>query len=268
MKKNPSVKRPRKSGGKVATLQASPKASSHGGYRPGAGRKPKSGRPGEKSVVMRIPESDRAAVENLLTARWQLHACLGAEDGGAGALGRRDRRRGRSMVGESMAGESMDRDSMAREAMAREAIAREAIVSAVLPAAVEPPGLSLPLFANRVPAGFPSPADDYVEDMLDLNQQLVKNPAATFFVRVQGNSMTGAGIFDGDTLVVDRAINPRSGNIVVAVVDGELTVKRLSQRKGIIRLLPENPEFAPIEFSEGQELVIWGVVTNVIHPVL
>ena len=97
--------------------------------------------------------------------------------------------------------------------------------------------------------------------------ELVKNPPATFFVRVKGNSMTGAGIFDGDTLVVDRSLEAASGSVVVAVVDGELTVKRLSIRRGKVRLLPENPEFPPIEFRDGQELVVWGVVTNVIHPV-
>jgi DNA polymerase V len=216
----------------------------HGGYRPGAGRKPKSGRPGEKSVVMRIPEGDKMAVESLLAARWQHHT-------------QQPDQREISHATTSRAHDRLQSRSTA-----------SIMSDSVQLAAMEPLRLALPLFANRVPAGFPSPADDYVEDTLDLNQQLVRNPAATFFVRVQGNSMTGAGIFDGDTLVVDRAITPRSGNIVVAVVDGELTVKRLFQRQGKTRLLPENPEFAPIEFTDGQELVIWGVVTNVIHPVL
>lgn len=132
---------------------------------------------------------------------------------------------------------------------------------------VEPRRQRLPLFANRVPAGFPSPADDYMEDRIDLNEQLVRNPPATFFIRVKGNSMVGAGIFDGDTLVVDRSIEPKSGHVVVAVVDGELTVKRLSMHRGRTRLLPENPEFQPIEFRDGQELQVWGVVTNAIHPI-
>ena len=127
--------------------------------------------------------------------------------------------------------------------------------------------LARPLFLSRVPAGFPSPADDYVEGALDLNEHLIAHREATFFVRVKGHSMTGAGIRDGDLLVVDRALEAASGDIVVAVVDGELTVKRLWRRAGRVRLLAEHPGFAPIEFREGQELTVWGVVTSVIHRI-
>lgn len=127
--------------------------------------------------------------------------------------------------------------------------------------------LALPLFASRVPAGFPSPADDYVDQRLDLNDHLIDHPAATFFVRVTGDSMTGASIHDGDLLVVDRALEPVAGRIVIAAVNGELTVKRLALREGTAWLLPENPAYAPLPITEGLDCVIWGVVTRVIHSV-
>ncbi len=124
----------------------------------------------------------------------------------------------------------------------------------------------LPIFLGRLPAGFPSPADDYIEGKLDINKHLVKHPAATFYVRVSGDSMLGAGIHCGDLLVVDRSLEAKNGNVVVAVLDGDLTVKRLYKRDGIIRLLPENSQYQPIEIAEGQSFEIWGVVTSVIHP--
>ena len=129
-----------------------------------------------------------------------------------------------------------------------------------------PPPLELLLYAARVPAGFPSPADDDVEGRLDLNQHLIRHPAATFFVRVSGESMLGAGIHPGDLLVVDRALEPAHGKVVIAVVNGELTVKRLCIREGQVRLLAENERYAPIVLSGDIDLQIWGVVTNVIHP--
>ena len=125
--------------------------------------------------------------------------------------------------------------------------------------------LALPLFAHSVRAGFPSPADDYVSEALDLNEHLIAHKESTFFLRAKGHSMTGASIQNGDLLVVDRSITPAHRMVVIAVVDGEFTVKRLFKRGGKIRLLAENPDFASIEFQEGQELLIWGVVTNVIH---
>jgi len=127
--------------------------------------------------------------------------------------------------------------------------------------------LSLPLFASRVPAGFPSPADDYIDQRLDLNDHLIDHPAATFFVRVTGDSMTGASIHDGDLLVVDRALEPVDGRIVIAAINGELTVKRLSLREGVAWLLPENPAYTPLPITEGLDCVVWGVVTRVIHSV-
>lgn len=129
------------------------------------------------------------------------------------------------------------------------------------------PVLRIPLFGHSVPAGFPSPADDYVEDRLDLNQLLVHNKAATFFLRVKGDSMDDAGIHDGDIIVVDRSVEATDRAVVVAVIDGELTVKRLVWRNGIAELHAENPQYVPIRFKEGQELTIWGVVTSSVHSV-
>lgn len=130
----------------------------------------------------------------------------------------------------------------------------------------QPPSrLALPLFGSTVRAGFPSPADDYVMGTLDLNEYLVTHPEATFLVRASGVSMTGAGIQDGDVLVVDRSLTPVHRSVVIAVVDGEFTCKRLYQRGGRIRLLAEHPDYSPIDLADGQELQIWGVVTNVIH---
>ena len=127
------------------------------------------------------------------------------------------------------------------------------------------PPAALPLCTSRIAAGFPSPADDHLEAPIDLNEHLVKHPAATFLVRVEGDSMSGAGIQAGDLLVVDRALEPKSGAIVVAVVGGELTVKRLVVEKKRVRLAPENPAYRPIEVRDGTDLVVWGVVAHVIR---
>ncbi len=126
---------------------------------------------------------------------------------------------------------------------------------------------AIPLYACGVSAGFPSPADDYLEGALDLNEHLVRKPAATFFVRARGDSMTGAGIHDGDLLVVDRSLEAVDGRIVIAAVNGELTVKRLAKTKGPPRLEAENPAYAPIELNTEDSVHLWGVVTSVIHRV-
>ena len=131
--------------------------------------------------------------------------------------------------------------------------------------AADAPPLSLRLYSGRVAAGFPSPADDHLEGPLDLNAHLVAHPAATFVVRVAGDSMEGAGIRDGDLLVVDRSREAASGNIVVAVVDGELTVKRLRVDRRGVRLEAENPAYRPIVVREGAELTVWGVVAHAIR---
>ena len=133
------------------------------------------------------------------------------------------------------------------------------------PVVLNPAALPLPLYTSRIAAGFPSPADDHLEAPLDLNEHLVKHPAATFVVRVDGDSMTGAGIYNGDLLVVDRSLDAKSGSVVVAVVNGEMTVKRLLIDRKRIRLVPENPAYKPIEIREVSDLVIWGVVAHVIR---
>ncbi|ACU88303.1 LexA family protein [Desulfomicrobium baculatum] len=135
----------------------------------------------------------------------------------------------------------------------------------ILGRAVSEPRHGTPLYLDRISAGFPSPADDYIETALDLNTYLIRNPAATFMVRVSGDSMTGAGISDGDVLVVDRSEQPAHGKIVVAVLDGELTVKRLVMKNGQTLLAPENPCYQPITVTEGQDLHVWGVVTGVVR---
>jgi DNA polymerase V len=117
---------------------------------------------------------------------------------------------------------------------------------------------ALLLFIISVPAGFPSPAEDYVEGPLDLNRYLIHHPAATFFVRVIGDSMIGAGIYPHDLLIVDRAVEPTSGSIVIAVVNGDLTVKRLHQCQGQLSLLPENPAYGPIAIDASMTFEIWG----------
>ncbi len=127
--------------------------------------------------------------------------------------------------------------------------------------------MQIPLFIEHVPAGFPSPADDHIESQLDLNTHLIRHPAATFFVRVAGDSMTGAGIHSGDILIVDRSLEPTDKKVVIAIVNGEITVKRLRKRKGRLLLVPENDNYQPVPLEDGAELEIWGVVTTVIHPV-
>lgn len=125
--------------------------------------------------------------------------------------------------------------------------------------------LKIPLFSARISAGFPSPADDFIDKSLDLNEFLIEHPSATFFVRVEGTSMINAGIHPGDILIVDRALDPSSGSVVIAVLDGEFTVKRFQRKSGRSFLLAENTEFAPIEINEHMTVEIWGVVTYVIH---
>jgi DNA polymerase V len=125
--------------------------------------------------------------------------------------------------------------------------------------------VDLPLFGSKIPAGFPSPADDHLEATIDLNRQFVRHPAATFFVRVKGFSMIKAGIHDGDMLIVDRSLEAQSGSIVIAVVNGDLTLKRLLIDGNEVWLMPENPEFQPLQITDGMELQVWGVVAHVIH---
>lgn len=132
-------------------------------------------------------------------------------------------------------------------------------------AAPDPAPLERPLYSVRVPCGFPSPADDYIEETLDIGKRLVRNPIATFYLTAEGDSMRGAGITEGDTLVVDRSVEPLNGSVVVALVDGDRTVKALDIRKdGTVWLLPRNPRHKPLQITEDSNVQIWGVVTNVV----
>lgn len=116
-----------------------------------------------------------------------------------------------------------------------------------------------------IPAGFPTPSSDFTQSLMDLNELVVEHPAATYFVQVQGHSMKGAGIFTGDILVVDRAVAHKVDSIVVAVVDGEFTVKKIGEIGGKKFLIAENSDYHPLELKEGMNVEIWGVVTFVIH---
>ncbi len=129
-----------------------------------------------------------------------------------------------------------------------------------------PPETALPFFAEGVAAGFPSPAAGENSEALDLNRLCIRHPSATYFVRARGDSMLGAGIADGDILVVDRSERARNGDIIIAALDGEFTVKRLEMQgeNKNIRLLPENPTFAPIAITPGMDAEFFGVVTSVV----
>lgn len=133
-------------------------------------------------------------------------------------------------------------------------------VRSVSPASVPEKKYETPLFSARPAAGFPSPGDDLVEKPLDLNDLLIDNPTATFFVRVSGDSMEGAGIFDGDVLVVDRSVEASDGKIVVAAVFGELVVKRLKKTPRAVELVSENSAYSPIVINDVDDVYIWGVV--------
>ena len=126
----------------------------------------------------------------------------------------------------------------------------------------------LTMFSGSVYAGFPSPAAEHEGRRVDLNQHLMINENASFLFRVRGESMRDIGIYDGDTLIVDRSITPAHQHIVLAVLDGDFTVKRLYKRNGIIKLIAENSHFPPISLKDGQELIIWGVVTFNLHRLL
>jgi DNA polymerase V len=182
-----------------------------GGSRPGAGRKPGSGRWGEPTQVVRLPASRVAVV-----TAWLRAPGLGLD------------------------------------------------LAGLVPARPGKPR-SRPLFSSSVPAGFPSPAEEYVEGPLDLNDYLIRHEAATFYVRVKGQSMTGVGILDGDVLVVDRSREAQHGDIILAVIDNELTVKELDCQGPVPCLRAHHPDYAPIRLRSGQELLIWGVVTGVVR---
>lgn len=129
------------------------------------------------------------------------------------------------------------------------------------------PRLTIFMAGCVIAAGFPSPAEDYIEGRIDLNEHLIQNRESTFILRVKGWSMVDAGIHDGDELIVDRSLPASHGKVIVAVINGELTVKRLHQRAGIVQLLAANADYAAIEIRDGDDVNVWGVVTRVLHKV-
>ena len=201
-------------------------AVAHGGSREGAGRKKGSGKFGEPTKVMRVPQSKVSAIQAWLNLQ---------------------KKPGETMLKQSSSNQA-DFDSPFIWHLPNE-----------MTEFVE-----LPLYAHKVVAGFPSPAEDYVAERLDLNEKLIRNKEATFLLSVQGDSMKGVGILDGDILVVDRSIQPQDGKIVIAALDGELTVKRLSMKSTGTWLVPENENYPPILVREASDIVIWGVVTATI----
>ncbi|TJY35888.1 LexA family protein [Pontimicrobium aquaticum] len=124
--------------------------------------------------------------------------------------------------------------------------------------------LALPFVVNGISAGFPSPADDFLDINIDLNKHLIKNPSTTFYGRVRGDSMINAGLSDGDLLIIDKSLEPRDGKIAVCFIDGEYTVKRISIEKDCVWLIAENQNYKPIKVTKDNDFIIWGIVTNVI----
>ena len=127
--------------------------------------------------------------------------------------------------------------------------------------------VELPIIETALSAGFPSPAEDYIEATLDLNKELIKNPSSTFFGRVHGSSMIDSGIFDGDILVIDKSLQPKKDSVLVCFIDGEFTVKKVEKKGNDLYLKPENPDFKPIKIAPESDFRLWGVVTYSIHKV-
>lgn len=138
-------------------------------------------------------------------------------------------------------------------------------VSSNQPIQISPNPLWLDICGWKVPAGFPSPAADHTQKRIDLNEHLIRNKEATFLFRVKGDSMIGTGIYEGDTLVVDRSVEPKHNSIVLAVLNNEFTVKRLYRRGGVVKLVAENPIYPPRVIKPEEELTVWGVVTFNLH---
>lgn len=127
--------------------------------------------------------------------------------------------------------------------------------------------IELPIVKSGISAGFPSPADDFLDSSIDLNKELIKHPSSTFYGRVRGNSMINAGLNDGDLLVIDKSLEPRNGKIAVCYIDGEFTIKRIKIDKDCVYLLPANTEYNPIKVTADNDFIVWGIVTNVIKSV-
>ncbi|WP_294822868.1 translesion error-prone DNA polymerase V autoproteolytic subunit [uncultured Flavobacterium sp.] len=126
---------------------------------------------------------------------------------------------------------------------------------------------SVPFISHRIAAGFASPAQDFLEERIDLNKELVKNPLTTFYITVSGNSMINAGIADGDLLIADRSLEPADGKVAICLIDGDFTVKRLKVGTDCIYLMPENPAYKPLKVTEDNNFTIWGIVTYVVRSV-
>lgn len=202
--------------------------SNHGGKRPGAGRPKGSGKYKEPTVALRVPQSLEVSIKALINNYRSVSANSEMEE----------------MLTEDYA-TAVNFDPM--------------VDFDNLPSNV------IPMFGYKISAGVPSFTDDFIDDGVDLLEFLIRNPEATFLVKVAGDSMINAGIFSDDLLIVDSKIGPVHGSIVVAVIDGDLTVKRLYKRQGQVKLLPDNPSFNPIEITTDMDFSISGVVTNVIH---
>lgn len=197
----------------------------HGGLRKGAGRKKGSGPYGEATKVIRVPASKVSVIKDWLAS----HPIQNATETALKAH-------------------------------------HNTSITLFRPDTTKAPAhRDIPLYGHKVVAGFPSPADDYIEARLNLNDRLIHHPETMFILRVEGDSMKNAGILDGDLLLVDKSIKPVSGKIVIAAIDGELTVKRLSMTSTANWLLPENDDYPPIEIKEETDITIWGVVTSTIR---
>lgn len=127
--------------------------------------------------------------------------------------------------------------------------------------------LSIPFIENTISAGFPSPAEDYLESGIDLNKELIRHPSTTFFGRVKGDSMCGAGIFEGDILVIDKSLDAKDDDIAVCFIDGEFTLKRIKREKDAVWLIPANDKYKPIRVTVDNDFLIWGIVTAVVRKI-
>ncbi len=209
----------------------SKKKSNHGGARSGAGRPKGSGKYKEPTKAIRVPEGSVTYIKDFLKSYPDVSFLAAAYSHGP-----RD----------SFDNESNPRTNVGN---ATEAISASNVAK-----------LQIPLISSLVAAGYPTAADEHVDDSIDLNDYMIRKPDSTYMVRVEGESMKNAGILPGDILVVDRALKAEHNKIVIAALDGELTVKRLYRRAGITKLMPENPSYPEIEVNSEAELVVWGVV--------
>lgn len=210
--------------------------TTHGGKRAGAGRKTPASPYGEKTKVMRIPESKVTLVKDWLA---------------------------QNATTPTITTQSSKTNNPKQPGLVLPSDIKNADVYRIEPRT----DLALNLYSHKVVAGFPSPADDNIEQTIDLNTHFIKHPDTTFLVQVQGDSMKNAGIHHGDYLAVDRSITPKDKSIVIAAIDGELTVKRLSIKSTGTWLMPENDDYDPIPVKEENDLTIWGVVVSVLRNI-